>query len=187
MSRTLREKTDEILALEGRRGRAARVRFYLAMGKRYLLERIAFFSPSNRIRVWCFRSMGIRIGVGVFIGNYVTFDRIFPGRIEVRDHASIGDRCLITAHTNIPSETPLKVLYPRTVRETVVGRGAWIMPNCTIAPGVRVGDHAVVATGAVVTRDVPPRTLAAGVPAKVVKNLEVDDGAGPPGPHGEAR
>ena len=45
------------------------------------------------------------------------------------------------------------------------------MPNVTIIPGVTVGDESVIATGAVVTKDVPPRTLVAGVPAKVVKDL----------------
>ena len=45
------------------------------------------------------------------------------------------------------------------------------MPNVTIIPGVTIGDEAVVATGSVVTKDVPPRVLVAGVPAKVVKDL----------------
>lgn len=47
----------------------------------------------------------------------------------------------------------------------------WIMPNVTIIPGVTIGDEAVVATGSVVTKDVPPRVLVAGVPAKIVKDL----------------
>ena len=53
----------------------------------------------------------------------------------------------------------------------MIGKGVWIMPNVTIIPGVTIGDEAVVATGSVVTKDVPPRTLVAGVPAKVVKDL----------------
>ena len=55
--------------------------------------------------------------------------------------------------------------------QTRIGNGVWIMPNVVIAPGVTIGDEAVIATGSVVTKDVPPRSLAAGVPAKVVKNL----------------
>ncbi len=45
------------------------------------------------------------------------------------------------------------------------------MPGVIIAPGVTIGDESVIATGSVVTKDVPPRTLVAGVPAKVVKDL----------------
>jgi len=172
MTGQLRERVGEILALDGKKsGRISRVRFLLSMVKRYLLERLAFFSPSNRFRVWCYRAMGVRIGGGVYIGNYVTFDRIFPHHVRVGDRTSIGDRCLITAHANIPSATPLRAIYPRTVKDTVIGVGVWIMPNCTIAPGVRIGDYAVIATGAVVTKDVPPKSLAAGVPARVVKDL----------------
>ncbi len=172
MAKTRAEKVNEILAIEGKPlTRSARTRFLAAMVRRYLLERLAFFSPSNGLRVWCFRKAGVRIGEGVYIGNYVTFDRIFPHHITVGDRTSIGDRCLITAHANIPSETPLRAIYPRTMRDTVIGEGVWIMPNCTITPGVRVGDFAVIATGAVVTNDIPTKTLAGGVPAKVLKDL----------------
>jgi maltose O-acetyltransferase len=49
---------------------------------------------------------------------------------------------------------------------------SWIMSAAVIAPGIMIGDEAVVATVSVVTKDVPHRNLVAGVPAKVVKNLE---------------
>lgn len=176
MTRSTRAKVDEILAIDGKQGtRASRTRFLLSMVKRYLLERLAYFSPSNRFRVWCYRRIGVQIGKGVYIGNYVTFDRIFPRHIRVGNRTSIGDRCLITAHANIPSDTPLRAIYPRTVRDTTIGEGVWIMPNCTITPGVHIGDLAVVATGAVVTQDVPPKTLAGGVPAKILKDLSENE------------
>ena len=49
------------------------------------------------------------------------------------------------------------------------------MPSVIIAPGVTIGDEAVIATGSVVTKDVPPRVLVAGVPAKVMKDLSGED------------
>jgi acetyltransferase-like isoleucine patch superfamily enzyme len=52
-----------------------------------------------------------------------------------------------------------------------IGRGAWIAAGATVLQGVTVGDDAVVAAGAVVTKDVPPRTLVAGVPARVIRAL----------------
>jgi acetyltransferase-like isoleucine patch superfamily enzyme len=51
----------------------------------------------------------------------------------------------------------------------VVGRNVWIGAGATVLQGVTIGDDAVVAAGAVVTRDVPPAVLVAGVPARVVK------------------
>ena len=49
----------------------------------------------------------------------------------------------------------------------------WVGVNATILPGVTIGEGAIVAAGAVVTKDVPPRTLVAGIPAKVVKELNI--------------
>ena len=117
------------------------------------------------------RWSGVRVGRDVYIGHDVLFDRAFPEQISIGDHTAIGDRCTITAHGCIPTQTPLKNIYPLEVKPVNIGRGVWIMPNVTIIYGVTIGDEAVVATGAVVARDVPPHTLVAGVPAKVIKQL----------------
>ncbi len=55
-----------------------------------------------------------------------------------------------------------------------IGNGVWIASRVTILPGITIGDGAVVAAGAVVTRDVAPNTLVGGVPAKVVRDLDLD-------------
>ena len=47
----------------------------------------------------------------------------------------------------------------------------WVGANAVILPGVTIGEHCVVAAGAVVTKDVPPHSLVAGVPAKVIKQI----------------
>jgi acetyltransferase-like isoleucine patch superfamily enzyme len=59
------------------------------------------------------------------------------------------------------------------VAPTVIGRNVWVGVNATILPGISIGEGAIVAAGAVVTQNVPPRTLVAGVPAKVVKQLNI--------------
>jgi len=59
------------------------------------------------------------------------------------------------------------------VAPTVIGRNAWVGVNVTILPGITVGEGAIIAAGAVVTKDIPPRTLAAGVPARIIKQLDI--------------
>ena len=117
------------------------------------------------------RWSGVHVGKRVYIGHDCLFDRAFPKQITIGDDTAIGDRSTITAHGCIPTQTPLKEIYPLTVKPVNIGNRVWIMPNVTIIYGVTIGDEAVVATGAVVTRDVPPRTLVAGVPAKIIKQL----------------
>lgn len=118
-----------------------------------------------------YRSSGVRIGKRVYIGHDCLFDRAFPEQITIGDDTAIGDRCTITAHGCIPTQTPLKEIYPLAVKPVNIGKRVWIMPNVTIIYGVTIGDEAVIATGAVVTKDVPARTLVGGVPARILKQL----------------
>ena len=64
---------------------------------------------------------------------------------------------------------------PDIMRNIVIGNDVYIGVNCTILGGVTIGDGAVVAAGAVVTKDVPPHTVYGGVPAKLIKNKEFTD------------
>jgi acetyltransferase-like isoleucine patch superfamily enzyme len=161
----------EVLQYYGLDSPWGRVWYTLKFLWRFFLDKLIFITPVKSWRTVMHRWRGVNIGKGVYIGHEVIFDRVFTDHITIGDHASIGDRAIITAHANIPSDTKLKHLYPRSIKRTTIGKGVWIMPNVTIIPGVNVGDESVVATGAVVTKDVPPRVLVAGVPAKVVKDL----------------
>jgi acetyltransferase-like isoleucine patch superfamily enzyme len=85
----------------------------------------------------------------------------------------IGNRVMIGSHTAITSVTHDYSL--RTMRDSLIMKpvviedDVWIGAHCTILPGLRIGHGAVVGAGAVVTRDVPPEAIVAGVPAHVLK------------------
>lgn len=162
---------NEVLQFYNMKGPFGKLRYGVIFAWRFILDKVAFFCLIKSWRTVIHRWRGVNIGKGVYIGHDVLFDRVFTDQIFIGDNSSIGDRTIITAHANIPSDTRLKKIYPRMVMKTIIGKGVWIMPNVIISPGVTIGDEAVIATGAVVTKDIPPRSLVAGVPAKVVKDF----------------
>ncbi len=120
--------------------------------------------------------------------------------VEIQRGASIGRRCKISSHTFICEGVEIEDgvfighgvmftndLYPRAVTadgqlqtdadwqvvRTRVKAGASIGTNATILAGVTIGEGAMVGAGAVVTRDVAPHTIVAGVPARVVRQAPV--------------
>ena len=161
----------EVLEFYGLNSFTGKIKYGFLFVFRFYLDKLAFFCPIKSWRTTIHRWRGVNIGKGVYIGHEVIFDRVFIDQIYIGDNTSIGDRAIITAHANIPSNTILKNIYPRKISKTIIGSGVWIMPNVTIIPGVTIGDEAVIATGSVVTKDVPARTLVGGVPAKILKDL----------------
>lgn len=87
------------------------------------------------------------------------------------EHITIGNNVVISENVTLRDSDDHAIegaLRPMT-QPIVIGDHVWIGMNATILKGVTVGDGAVIAAGAVVTRDVPARCLAAGVPARVIK------------------
>jgi len=139
---------------------------------RILLQRAANFVPSDAMRTRMYRASGLKIGKGVFIGEGVLFDKLHPEFIEIGDRTAIGARTIITAHQIIPTDTDLRILYPEEYKRTVVEHDVWIMPGVIITPGVTIGHHSVLATGAVIHKDVPPYSLVVGGGFRIAKQLD---------------
>ena len=112
----------------------------------------------------------IRVGRNVFINQNCTMYDL--GGIDIADEVMIGPNVsLITSgHPVEPARRRACV----TARPIVIERNVWIAAGATIIGGVTVGENSVVAAGAVVTRDVPPNTLVAGNPARVVRAIDGD-------------
>lgn len=110
---------------------------------------------------------GISIGRKVFVNQNCTFYDL--GGIDIGDDVMIGPNVsLITSgHPVEPSRRRDCVL----ARPIVIESNVWIAAGATIIAGVVVGEDAVVAAGSVVTRNVPPRTLVGGNPARVIRSI----------------
>lgn len=78
----------------------------------------------------------------------------------------------ITAEMNGAYRTPEEIRSTMHPAPIAVGRNVWIGSNATVLAGVAVGDGAIIAAGAVVTKDVPANTIVGGVPAKFIKKVD---------------
>ncbi len=112
----------------------------------------------------------ITIGKDVFINSGCHFQD--QGGIEIGDGALIGHNVVLATinHDLNPKENRKNHYAP-----IKIGTHVWIGSNATILPGVTIGDYAVVAAGAVVTRDVPAMTVVGGVPARVLKTIQEEE------------
>lgn len=108
----------------------------------------------------------LKIGKQVFINSGTMFTDL--GGIELEDKVLIGPNVTIIS-VNHPLDP--KKRHGVELKSVLVKKNAWLGANATILPGVTVGENAVVAAGAVVSKDVPADTVVAGVPAKVIKKI----------------
>jgi acetyltransferase-like isoleucine patch superfamily enzyme len=141
------------------------------------------------VRIFAFTNLyGCEIGDEVKIGTFV----------EIQKGAKIGNRCKISSHTFICEGVTLEDevfighnvvftndLYPRATSDTgqlqtesdwtciptLVKRGSSIGSGAVLLCGITVGENAMIGAGSVVTKDVPPNTIVAGNPARVIKSL----------------
>jgi UDP-2-acetamido-3-amino-2,3-dideoxy-glucuronate N-acetyltransferase len=142
------------------------------------------------VKVFAFVNLyGCTIGDNTKVGTFV----------EIQKNAFIGNDCKISSHTFIcegvtieddvfigHNVTFINDMYPRSTAEggglqteadwkvvpTFIKKGASVGSSATILAGVTVGEGAIVGAGAVVTKDVPPWTIVAGNPAKVLRAIE---------------
>lgn len=130
------------------------------------------------------------IGDCVFIGAQTMIQGRFDGKCRIGNHVWIGPQAyfdardliledyvgwgpgakvLGSAHTAEPLDVPI-ITTNLEIKPIVIGHGADVGVNATILPGVRVGAHAIVGAGAVVTKDVPDYAVVGGVPARVLRS-----------------
>ncbi len=94
--------------------------------------------------------------------------------VTIGDRTLIGPGChLICTNHSIDPEERLKGLFFN--KPITIGKRVWLGANVTVLPGVTIGDDAVIGAGSVVTKDIPPRTIAAGNPCKVLREINEND------------
>jgi maltose O-acetyltransferase len=136
----------------------------------YILEGIKIGSGST-IHMWAnfFKLDSIVIGKDTIVGDHVFLDG--RDKLIIGDHVDIASQVMIyNSQHNINSED-----FHATLGEVIIGDYVFIGPRAIILPGVKIGKGAIVAAGAVVTKDVDDYTIVGGVPAVVIGERKLKD------------
>ncbi|WP_368504989.1 sugar O-acetyltransferase [Alkalihalophilus sp. As8PL] len=117
-------------------------------------------------------------GYNIHVGNnfFANFDCTILDVCEVR----FGDNCMLAPGVHIYTAThPVnpfeRIKGPEFGKPVTIGDNAWIGGGAIINPGVTIGDNVVIASGAVVTKDVPSNVVVGGNPARVIKEIDLED------------
>jgi len=142
--------------------------------------------------VLCRHPETFEFGSNVFIGDQAVLQGRFDGRCVIGDHVWIGPQSYFDArdlvieesvgwgpgakvlgstHTGVPTDVPI-IQTDLTIRPVRIGAWSDIGVNAVVLPGVTVGKGAIVGAGAVLTEDVEPFTIVAGVPARLIRRRE---------------
>lgn len=108
----------------------------------------------------------ISIGRNVFINHACSF--LDMGGITLEDDVLIGPRVNLVTENHPMEPADRRSMLTKPI---VIKRGAWIGAGATILPGVAIGENAIVAAGAVVSKDVAANTVVGGVPARMIKQI----------------
>ena len=155
------------------------------VGKVLPLSHQPFGAVSNKFRRFCARKIVSALGENVRIesgavlhkGVKIGSDTLIGPDNLISPETIIGNKVLLAPevliYTSNHKFNPEKLAYEgyTEIEKVIIGDNVWIGARCIILPGVTIGEGSTIGAGSIVTKNIPPYSLAAGNPARVIKSL----------------
>jgi len=132
--------------------------------------------PFNGFRLTILRLCGYSIGRKAYIPSCfkVSDLKTRRGNLIIGDRVSIGPSVIVITDSS-PNFSRLTKIFPMLSKNIIIEDDAWIGARVTILPGVKIGKCSVIGAGSIVTKDIPEYSVAIGIPAKVVKEIDKNE------------
>jgi len=139
---------------------------------------MAINHPDARIRKLLFRQTNVKVGKDAVLNRNLVISDDYEPLVEIGDRVAISPNVTIIASSNPNNSRLTEKNYVRMnlikKEKVIIEDDVWIGSNALILPGVHIGKGAIIGAGAVVTKDVLPYTIVAGVPARTIRTLQED-------------
>lgn len=147
---------------------------FLKKLKRKFGKSLAKSFPNNAIRLFGLRLCNFTVGNNVYIGGDLIVASVISEdscNLIIKDRVAIGPRVTLILSSDANWSNLTQIFKP--IRGTIkIEEDCWIGAGAIILPNITIGTNSIVAAGSVVTKDVPPYTVVAGVPAKIINNIK---------------
>ncbi|PWB49896.1 MAG: galactoside O-acetyltransferase [Anaerolineales bacterium] len=143
-----------------------------------ILKLLARNIPGYNLRAALLRMAGYTIGSPVYIGeDLIIVDTQYQKpQVFIGNEVTIAQRVTLITSSGAPSSRDVYKIFGANVGPINIQDGAWIGAGVIILPNITVGRSAIVGSGAVVTKDVPPCTVVVGIPAHPIKQFSLETG-----------
>lgn len=143
-----------------------------------ILKLLARNTPGYNLRAALLRRAGYTVGSPVYIGEdlIIVDSQYQKPQVFIGNEVTIAQRVTLITSSGAPCSREVYKVIGANVGPINIEDGAWIGAGVIILPNITVGRLAVVGSGAVVTKDVPPCTIVVGVPARPIKRFSIESG-----------
>jgi len=128
----------------------------------------------------CWITLGPEASISIGRGSFLNRETMLAAhdRIEIGDHVMFANHCFVGDADHRFDDPNLPITWQGFTSKgpVTIGDNAWLGKGVVVTSGVTIGERAVIGSNSVVTRDIPPRTIAAGAPAKVIREITYTDG-----------